>query len=137
MSCQEWGSPLNIGPSAKPSAGSVKAPAATAPAVWAVPVMNRRRVIVSPSKAPGILRSAVYLDLCFACLSDTEREQYRGWIERDSYVPRALVRIASSASGAPAKARRLARLWAALDPQATARAPAAQTASARARLPSP
>ena len=36
---------------------------ATAPATWAVPVMNRRRVTVSPSKAPGICRSAVYLRL--------------------------------------------------------------------------
>ena len=53
---------LNIGPTAKASAGSVKAPAAIAPAVWAEPVMNRRRVIVSPSNAPGIRRSAVYLD---------------------------------------------------------------------------
>ena len=51
-----------IGPSAKPSAGRVNAEAAMAPAVCAVPVMNRRRVTVSPSKAPGIRRSRVYLD---------------------------------------------------------------------------
>jgi len=51
----------NTGPSAKPSAGRRKADAATAPATFAVPVMNRRRVTVSPSKAPGIMRSAVYL----------------------------------------------------------------------------
>src|ERR1700731_4097948 len=101
MSCQEGGSCLNIGPSAKPSAGSVKAPAATAPAVWAVPVMNRRRVIVSPSKAPGILRSAVYLDLCFACLSDTDAKQYRDAIQGVRGGPVALVRIASIASRAP------------------------------------
>src|SRR3712207_7708959 len=45
-----------------PRAGSVNAAAATAPAVCAVPVMKRRRVTVSPSKAPGIPRPAVYLD---------------------------------------------------------------------------
>ena len=37
--------------------------AATAPAPCAVQVMKRRRVTVSPSKAPGISRSAVYFDL--------------------------------------------------------------------------
>src|SRR3954449_11685139 len=50
-------------PAAKPSAGSAKAETATAPAPWTVSVMNRRRVTVSPSKAPGMFRSAVYLDL--------------------------------------------------------------------------
>ncbi len=49
---------LKIGPIAKPSAGSAKAAAATPPAPWAVAVMKRRRVIVSPSKAPGIFRSS-------------------------------------------------------------------------------
>jgi hypothetical protein len=33
------------------------------PAPFAVTVISRRRVTVSPSKAPGIPRSAVYLDL--------------------------------------------------------------------------
>ena len=42
-----------------PTDGNV-APAAIAPAPWAVPVMNRRRVTVSPSKPPGIFRSSVY-----------------------------------------------------------------------------
>ncbi len=59
--CGEW--PWNTGPSANPSAGSVNAPAATAPAPFTVPTMNRRRVTVSPSKAPGMLRSAVYFGL--------------------------------------------------------------------------
>src|ERR1700730_4807799 len=68
---QRWGGLLKIGPTAKPRAGRANAAAAIPPAVWAVPVMNRRRVIVSPSKAPGIMRSAVYLDLFRACLSDT------------------------------------------------------------------
>src|SRR4051794_29033195 len=49
-------------PAAKPSAGSRNADAATAPAAWVVSVIIRRRVTVSPSKAPGTLRSAVYLD---------------------------------------------------------------------------
>ena len=53
----------NTGPSAKPSVGSKIADVATAPATWTVPVMKRRRVTVSPSKAPGISRSTVYLDL--------------------------------------------------------------------------
>src|SRR3954471_19987118 len=49
-------------PAAKPSAGSRNAEAATAPAACVVSVIIRRRVTVSPSKAPGMLRSAVYLD---------------------------------------------------------------------------
>ena len=50
-------------PMANASGGSVKAAAAVIPAPCAVSVMKRRRVTVSPSKAPGIPRSAVYLDL--------------------------------------------------------------------------
>src|SRR4051812_22229434 len=49
-------------PAAKPSAGSAKAEAAMAPAACVVSVIIRRRVTVSPSKAPGMLRSAVYFD---------------------------------------------------------------------------
>src|SRR5688500_20367366 len=49
-------------PAAKPSAGSAKADTATAPAPCTVSVMKRRRVTVSPSKEPGMPRSAVYLD---------------------------------------------------------------------------
>ena len=64
MICHSNGSRLKIGPSANPSAGSVKAAAATTPAPCAVTFMNRRRVTVSPSKAPGIPRSAVYLEDC-------------------------------------------------------------------------
>ncbi len=65
---QTWGLLLKIGPIAKPSAGSVKDIAATAPAAWAEPVMKRRRVTVSPSYAPGMLRSRVYLEACLSCL---------------------------------------------------------------------
>src|ERR1700743_210339 len=43
-------------------AGSVVAASAMAPAALAVPLMKRRRVIVSPSNAPGTWRSVVYLD---------------------------------------------------------------------------
>src|ERR687888_329338 len=53
-------------PAAKASAGSVNAAAASPPAPCTVSVIMRRRVTVSPSKAPGMLRSAVYLD--FVCL---------------------------------------------------------------------
>src|SRR3954451_24398845 len=48
-------------PAANPRAGRRKAEAATIPAPCAVSVMNLRRVTVSPSKATGMLRSAVYL----------------------------------------------------------------------------
>ena len=126
---------MKIGPIAKPSAGSTKAPAATAPALCEPTVMNLRRVIVSPSKAPGILRSSVYLDLFAACLSDTGAEQYRGPFQRGVGRSAALVRIASTASGAPANTRSLARRCASVAPQPTARAPASQTASASAGRP--
>src|SRR5436305_9587849 len=62
MGCQAICEVLNTGARAKPSAGSVNAAAATAPAPFAAPTMNRRRVTVSPSYAPGMLRSAVYLE---------------------------------------------------------------------------
>src|SRR4051794_17295166 len=56
----------NSGPRAKPSAGSRIAEVAMAPVAWTVPTMKRRRVTVSPSNAPGMPRSAVYLLLaCF------------------------------------------------------------------------
>src|SRR3712207_5479876 len=52
----------NIGPSAKPSAGSAKAAEAMPPAASAPPVNSPRRVTVSPSYAPGMPRSTVYGD---------------------------------------------------------------------------
>src|SRR4051795_700656 len=61
--CQGCSCFSNSGPSAKPSAGRTKAAVATAPVTLTAPVMNRRRVTVSPSNAPGMPRSAVYLDL--------------------------------------------------------------------------
>src|SRR3954471_7664628 len=61
--CQGCSCFSNSGPSAKPSAGRTNAAVATAPVRWTVPVMKRRRVTVSPSNAPGMPRSAVYLDL--------------------------------------------------------------------------
>src|SRR4051794_21156287 len=56
-------------PIAKPIAGSRMAAVAMAPPAWTVRVMNRRRVTVSPSKAPGMFRSAVYLEM--GCLRDS------------------------------------------------------------------
>src|SRR3954453_13579728 len=56
-------------PIAKPIAGSRIAAVAIAPPAWTVSVMKRRRVTVSPSKAPGIFRSAVYLER--GCLRDS------------------------------------------------------------------
>src|ERR1700722_54577 len=61
--CQSSETLVKIGPIAKASAGSVKPIVISAPALCTVPVMNRRRVIVSPSNAPGMPRSAVDLDL--------------------------------------------------------------------------
>src|SRR4051794_41756169 len=66
MGCHVTGGRSNTAePTANASAGSVKAIAAAAPAPCAVSVIIRRRVIVSPSKAPGMLRSAVYFG--FGC----------------------------------------------------------------------
>src|SRR3954468_14245665 len=61
--CQGCSCFSNSGPSAKPSAGRTNAAVATIPVRWTVPVMKRRRGTVSPSNAPGMPRSAVYLDL--------------------------------------------------------------------------
>ncbi len=44
---------------------------ATMPAVCPPTFISLRRVIVSPSNAPGMPRSIVYFDLCLSCLSDT------------------------------------------------------------------
>src|SRR5271167_1700109 len=121
---------LKIGPIAKPSAGSTKAAVATAPAPLAVTVMNLRRVTVSPSNAPGMPRSSVYLDFCFARLLATGRKEYRRGIQDDAAAPAELVRIASIASGAPASTSSFARECPSLGPQPTAYAPAAHTASA-------
>src|SRR6202142_756553 len=63
IGCQGSESFLKIGPIANARVGRVKPIAISAPAPCAVPVMKRRRVTVSPSKAPGMPRSAVYLDL--------------------------------------------------------------------------
>ena len=58
--CHSWR--LKIGAMANPSAGRVNAATATAPAPLAARFINRRRVTVSPSNAPGMFRSAVYFD---------------------------------------------------------------------------
>src|SRR3954454_650962 len=84
-SCQRTGVFSNSGPSAKPMAGSRNAEAATAPAAWVVPVMNRRRVTVSPSNAPGIPRSDVYLDFWRRRGSSGIGARYS--IRRDARVP--------------------------------------------------
>src|SRR5579859_7051943 len=73
MICHSKGSRLNTGPMAKPRAGSVKAAAARPPSPWTVTFMNRRRVTVSPSNAPGMFRSTVYFDRFSLCLSDTDK----------------------------------------------------------------
>ena len=119
-------------------------PSATAPASWTVPVMNRRRVTVSPSKAPGIWRSAVYLDL--VCL--------RSAICGANLIAGSVYERVPRSSGRSADARHVARAWraaalgrrgasrararaalaartASSAPQPTAAAPASQTASAR------
>ena len=128
---------LKIGPIAKPIEGNTKAAVATAPAPLAVTVMNLRRVTVSPSNAPGMPRSSVYLDFCFARLSATGRKEYRRGIQDGAEPPAKLVRIASIASGAAASTSSLARACSSLGPQPTARAPAAHTASASWSLPAP
>ena len=124
---------MKIGPIAKPSAGSGerRRPPRAPARLGADPVMNRRRVTVSPSKAPGIRRSSVYLDLCFARLSGTEpRTISRRDSGRRRDAPSRLCASPRSPRGrprAPAPSRARAR---SLEPQPTARAPAPQTASA-------
>src|SRR5437764_1931631 len=130
-SCQEIRLRWKIGPSAKPSAGSVKAAAAATPARWTEPTMNRRRVTVSPSKLPGIRRSSVYGDFAWrrsatdaplAARIEPGAEPYR----QQSYArhegadaapataqallraPRAAARSAAAAPESPARARALA-----------------------------
>ena len=49
------------GPSGEAEGGQQERRGGDGAGLWAVPVMNRRRVTVSPSKAPGMFRSAVYL----------------------------------------------------------------------------
>src|SRR5215211_2116561 len=61
-SFQAWSTSLKTGPSAKASVGSTNAAVARPPKRCTVPPMARRRVIVSPSNAPGMRRSAVYFD---------------------------------------------------------------------------
>ena len=91
--------------------------------------MNRRRVIVSPSKAPGHapVERVLGLVLCVLVGHRAQTIPRRDSGRRDA-APSALVRIASIASGAPARTSSLARACASLEPQPTARAPAAQTA---------
>jgi hypothetical protein len=71
IGCQEKGSRLNSGPNAKPTTGKMNAAAATAPAPLVASSMNRRRDTVSPSNAPGMFRSTVYLGLPSRCRSGT------------------------------------------------------------------
>ncbi|MFL5831531.1 MAG: hypothetical protein ACJ76X_16565 [Solirubrobacteraceae bacterium] len=71
IGCHSNGTRLNSGPSANPSAGSVKAATVIAPAPLTARPIRRRRVTVSPSNAPGMLRSAVYLGLASLWRSGT------------------------------------------------------------------
>ena len=66
-------------PAAKPSTGSVNAIAAAAPEPCAASVMKRRRVTVSPSNAPGMLRSAVYLDFAVFLIRSAMRNFRDPW----------------------------------------------------------
>src|SRR5215218_1341191 len=98
-------------PAANPSAGRAKADTAIAPAPWAVAVMKRRRVTVSPSKAPGMPRSAVYLLLGSLRPSAmggrrTISTHARARVTVDAAVRRQTVaaRSAFAASRAPARA---------------------------------
>src|SRR5689334_1483817 len=57
-----WGRSNSGVPAAKPSTGRMMPIVAAAPATFTTPTITRRRVMVSPSNAPGMLLSAVYLD---------------------------------------------------------------------------
>src|SRR5277367_6828175 len=75
---------LKIGPIAKARAGSVNPIVISAPALCTVPVMNRRRVTVSPSNAPGMPRSAVYLDLLGLRVGGNDAPEIPG--DREEYL---------------------------------------------------
>src|SRR5205085_4669790 len=116
MGCHVTGGRSNTAePTANASAGSVKAIAAAAPAPCAVSVIIRRRVIVSPSKAPGMLRSAVYFG--FGCRRGS------GTAGAELYRP--------AGADPPPRQAALAASWSADGPSRTAVVPAAHTASAR------
>src|ERR1700690_2274090 len=100
--CQPSVSFLKIGPIAKASAGSAKPIVASAPAPCAVPVMNRRRVTVSPSKAPGIPRSAVYFDLLGLRVGANDAPGIPG--EREEYLHAMAGGSSSARSASPAPA---------------------------------
>ena len=136
----------NTGPKAMPSAGSVNAAVATAPAPWVVIVMNRRRVTVSPSNEPGIFASAVVFGF-FLRSSGTGRGIYRS-PALDGPVLRAAVASGLLASGPRRLAQgvRRARIGAACallrglrrddcGPCAIAATPASQAASASCSSP--
>src|ERR1700724_2443467 len=112
MVCQPSDTLEKIGPIAKASAGSAKPIVASAPAPCTVPVMNRRRVTVSPSKAPGIPRSAVYLDLLGLRVGANDAPGEPGEREEYRHAMAAGESSASRAAGAPrspARASSLAR----------------------------
>ncbi len=112
--------------------------------------MNRRRVTVSPSNAPGMSRSAVYLDLASLCRSGTCASASELNAARKPIVNNETSRhetcttsCAGTGSAAPQAARldrppAAERPWRprwprARAPQPTAIAPASQTASASSR----
>ena len=121
-------------PAANPSAGSANAETAIAPAPWAVRVMNRRRVTVSPSNAPGIPRSRVYL-LLGSLRPSAMREENNIDAERvGTGTPSggqragAAARSAAAAPASPARAAALAAPSSGPLPCPTAATPAAQMA---------
>ena len=123
--------------------GSANAAMATAPAPCAVSVMKRRRVTVSPSKAPGHPAVGGVLGLgLFPSVGHGGREQYRRAAKSGAPGARAgrSARWRGGAQRAAAPARRRARRPspppARRPPWPTAATPAAHTAAARSASPS-
>ena len=123
---------------AKPSAGSRNAAAAIAPAAWPPTVMKPsagdRLALERAGDARG--RACTWTCAYRACRTPGANNIEARFRAHVATAP-ALVRIASIASGEPASTSSLARAWASLEPQPTARAPAAQTSPASSGSPAP
>src|SRR5207302_5761781 len=132
IGCQVTGVVLNTGARANPRAGRAIAAVATIPAPFAAPTMNRRRVTVSPSYAPGMLRSSVYLGFLVLRRSGKGSAASGPWIEqgRTGYRQQRDDRHEVPLSGAGAGCIRVPA------PQPIATAPASQISSARPGSPS-
>ena len=111
--------------------------------------MKRRRVTVSPSNAPGMSRSTVYLDLAlYVSIWHVRLVDWCGNAELNAVgkpivndrddrhsAGRHAQRHTAAARGRPVRASALACSCALLAPQPTATAPASQTASASSGSP--